>query len=215
MRISPDKPTEHSTALPTRVPSGPLLILTGTINLCTGFYRVVHSDLACNPISKVEGETEVVKGPDVSVLVVDDFAHWRSVVRDALQAKLGLCLFEEGADGLEAVQKAAVLQPNLVILDMGLPKLNGIEAARRIGLISPKSKVIFLTENNSCDLAEAALNSGAKGYVIKSAFAGEFIIAVEAVLEGREFLSARLSVKSSAGKDLISAVQRCDCPQAQ
>lgn len=110
----------------------------------------------------------MVKRPDVSVLVVDDFEHWRSVVRAALEAKLGLYLFEEGADGLEAVQKAAALQPTLVILDIGLPQLNGIEVARKIRASSPKSKVVFLTENNSFDLAEAALDSGAKGYVIKS-----------------------------------------------
>jgi len=189
LRISPDKPTEHSTALPTRVPSGPLLILTGTINLCTGFYRVVHSDLACNPISKVEGETEVVKGPDVSVLVVDDFAHWRSVVRDALQAKLGLCLFEEGADGLEAVQKAAVLQPNLVILDMGLPKLNGFEAARLILKSQPHSKILFVSSDYSKPLVEEGLRLGALGYFAKTDLGIELLRGIDVVLNGGRFKS--------------------------
>lgn len=135
----------------------------------------------------------MVKGSGVSVLVVDDFQQWRRVVLAALQAKLGLDIFEEAADGLEAVEKAADLQPDLVMLDIGLPKLNGIEVARQIRSISPQSRIVFLTENYSCDLAEAALNSGAKGYVIKSAFAGELIPAVEAVLEGRQFLSPRLT----------------------
>jgi len=102
-------------------------------------------------------------------------------------------MFEEAVDGLEAVQKAAEQQPDLVMLDIGLPKLNGIEVARQIRSVSPESSVVFLTENYSCDLAEAALNSGAKGYVIKSAFAEELIPAVEAVLAGRQFLSARLT----------------------
>ena len=135
----------------------------------------------------------MVKGSSASVLVVDDFEQWRRVVRATLRARLGVHMFEEAGDGLEAVQKAAELQPDLVMLDIGLPKLNGIEVARQIRRVSPESRVVFLTENYSCDLAEAALNSGAKGYVIKSAFVGELVPAVEAVLEGRQFLSARLT----------------------
>jgi len=148
--------------------------------------------------SGIEGETEVVKRTDVSVLVVDDFGQWRRVVRTALQAKLGLHIFEEAADGFAAVQKAVDLQPDLVMLDIGLPGLNGIEVARQIRTLSPESTVLFLTENHSCDLAEAALNSGAKGYVIKSAFTEEFITAVEAVLEGKQFLSSRLTAFAMA-----------------
>jgi len=134
-----------------------------------------------------------MKATSVRVLVVDDFERWRRVVRMALQAKLGMQVFEEAGDGLEAVAKAQDLQPDLVVLDIGLPTLNGIDAARRIRSVSPKSKVIFLTENYSCDVAEAALQEGASGYVVKSAFAGELIPAVEAVLEGRSFLSAKLT----------------------
>jgi DNA-binding NarL/FixJ family response regulator len=127
---------------------------------------------------------------EVSVLVVDDFERWRKAVRAALQAELGLRNFEEATDGLEALHKAAGLQPDLVILDIGLPKMNGIEVARHIRTISPESRIVFLTENYSCDVAEAALNTGANGYVIKSAFAGELIPAVEAVLEGRKVPTA-------------------------
>jgi DNA-binding NarL/FixJ family response regulator len=129
----------------------------------------------------------------VRVLVVDDFEQWRRVVRTALQAKLGLQVFGEAADGLEAVQKAQDLQPDLVVLDIGLPTLNGLEAARRIRRVSPKSKVVFLTEDRSGDVAELALQEGASGYVLKSTSASELIPAVEAVLEGRPFLSAKLT----------------------
>jgi len=69
--------------------------------------------------SGIEGETEVVKGSSVSVLLVDDFEQWRQVVRAALRARLGLHMFEEAVDGLEAVQKAAEQQPDLVMLDIG------------------------------------------------------------------------------------------------
>ena len=129
----------------------------------------------------------------VCVLVVDDFEQWRRVVRTALQTNLGLQIFQEAGDGLEAVQKAQDLQPDLVVLDIGLPLLNGLEAARRIRRVSPKSKVVFLTEDRSSDVAELALQEGAGGYVLKSASASELVPAVEAVLEGRPFLSAKLT----------------------
>jgi DNA-binding NarL/FixJ family response regulator len=137
-----------------------------------------------------------MKGSSVGVLVVDDFAQWRRVVVTAVQGKLGLRVIAEAADGLDAVDKAAGLQPDLVVLDIGLPRLNGIEAAQRIKGASPKSKVLFLTENYSSDVAEAALDTGASGYVVKSAFARDLIPAVEAVLAGGQFLSSALTVES-------------------
>ena len=134
-----------------------------------------------------------MKGSGIRVLIVDDFEQWRKVVRAALQGKLGLHIFEEAADGLEAVQKAQAMQPDLVVLDIGLPMLNGIEVARYIRRVSAKSKVVFLTENHSCEVTETALQDGASGYVVKSAFARDLIPAVEAVFEGRQFLSAKLT----------------------
>jgi DNA-binding NarL/FixJ family response regulator len=125
----------------------------------------------------------------VRALVVDDCERWRKIVRAALRRELGLHMVEEAADGLQAVEKAENLQPDLVVLDIGLPRLNGIEVARRIRSISPQSRVVFLTANDSCDLAEAACNSGAKAYVTKSEFVRELIPAIEAVLAGRHFLS--------------------------
>lgn len=128
----------------------------------------------------------------VRVLVVDDMEQWRRVVRTALQAKLGLQIFEEAADGLEALQKAQDLQPDLVVLDIGLPKLHGIEVGRRIRSASPKSKVVFLTENRSWEVAEAALQDGARGYVVKSDGINELVNGVRSVLDGRCYISASL-----------------------
>ena len=134
-----------------------------------------------------------MNGSSVSVLIVDDFGNWRSVVRAALHSRLAVRMFEEAENGFEAVRKSADLRPDLVVLDIGLPGLNGLEVARQIRTISPESKVVFLTENASCDLVELALNGGAKGFVIKSAFARDFIPAVEAALEGRQPLTADLN----------------------
>jgi DNA-binding NarL/FixJ family response regulator len=92
-------------------------------------------------------------------------------------------------DGFEAVRKAAELQPDLILLDIGLPFLNGIEAARQIRKLAPESKIIFVTQESSADVVEEALSSGAMGYVVKAEAASELLAAVEAVCQGRQFVS--------------------------
>jgi DNA-binding NarL/FixJ family response regulator len=100
----------------------------------------------------------------------------------------------EAADGLEAVQKSEELQPGLILLDIGLPKLNGIEVARRICAIVPSSKILFVSENQCPTIAEEALRAGAcsRGYVVKSDACRDLLPALEAVADGKEFVSARL-----------------------
>jgi chemotaxis response regulator CheB len=92
-------------------------------------------------------------------------------------------------DGSEAIQKAEALKPDLIVLDIGLPKLNGIEAARRIRQLSPSSKIIFLSQYNSLDVVQAALSTGALGYVHKTDANSVLLPAVEAVLRGKQFVS--------------------------
>jgi len=81
----------------------------------------------------------------------------------------------------------------LILLEIGLPTLNGIEAARRIRQVSPTSKILFVSENRSLDIAEEALGTGAGGYVVKSDARSELLPAVKAVLEGKRFISASLA----------------------
>ncbi|MGC2726708.1 MAG: response regulator transcription factor [Candidatus Acidiferrales bacterium] len=102
------------------------------------------------------------------ILIVDDFAMWRRQLCEVLQSRPEWQVIAEASDGLEAVEKAEGLKPDLILLDIGLPKLNGIEAARRIQQLSPSSKIIFLSQNNSLDIVTAALSSGARGYVRKT-----------------------------------------------
>ena len=123
----------------------------------------------------------------VSVLVVDDFQQWRSMVRAVLQGELQLQLTAEAEDGLEAVRQARKLQPDLVVLDINLPGLNGIEAARQIKSVSPSSEIVILSENHSAEVVEAALEKGASAYVVKSACTRELIPAVKAALSGRQW----------------------------
>jgi DNA-binding NarL/FixJ family response regulator len=102
----------------------------------------------------------------------------------------------EASDGSEAVQKADDLKPDLIVLDIGLPKLNGIEAARRIRQFSPSSKILFLSQNNDLDVVQAALGTGALGCVHKMNALGELLPAVDAVLQGKQFVSSGLMGKN-------------------
>jgi DNA-binding NarL/FixJ family response regulator len=126
------------------------------------------------------------------VLVVDDFEPWRRFVCSTLQRKPELHVVCEVSDGVEAVQKAQELQPDLILLDIGLPKLNGMQAARQIQKLVPESRILFLSQESSADVVHQAISLGAAGYVVKTSAASELLLAVEAVLRGRRFISASL-----------------------
>jgi len=128
----------------------------------------------------------------IRVLLVDDYESWRLSIRLTLCGNEKLHILGEVSDGIEAVQKAQELQPDLILLDIGLPKLNGIEVARRIREVSPGSKILFLSENRSWEVAAEALRSGGSGYVLKSDAARELLPAIAAVLESTHFVSSGL-----------------------
>jgi len=128
----------------------------------------------------------------VRILVVDDYEPWRGFLRSMLEMHSQLQIVGEAADGLEAVQQAAELKPDVVLLDIGLPNLNGIEAARHIRNVAPHAKMLFLTQNNIPALAKAALANGARAYLLKPDASSELVPAIEAVLRGEKFLSERL-----------------------
>jgi DNA-binding NarL/FixJ family response regulator len=111
---------------------------------------------------------QILRSPLVRILLVEDFEPFRRFIRSQLQPRLDLEVIAEASDGLEAVHVAEQLQPDLILLDIGLPKLNGIEAARRIRKLCPESKIVFLSQESSADVIEEALNSGGTGYVIKA-----------------------------------------------
>ena len=125
------------------------------------------------------------------VLVVDDFLPWHSLVRAMLATKKGLEIVGIAFDGLEAVQKAEQLQPDLILLDIGLPTLNGIEAARRIRKLSPNSKILFVSQECSAEVVDEAFRLGARGYLLKFDAVRELLRAVDAVLRGQRFVSRR------------------------
>ncbi len=96
------------------------------------------------------------------------------------------------SDGLAAVLKAEELQPDVILLDVGLPKINGIEAAQRIRKVAPKSKILFLSQEIDVDVAHVALTYG-HGYVVKSDVNNELFAAIEVVMQGEKFVSLRLA----------------------
>jgi DNA-binding NarL/FixJ family response regulator len=125
--------------------------------------------------------------------VVDDYKPFRQFVSSRLQSTSSVYVCWEAWDGLEAVQKAEELQPDLILLDIGLPKLNGIEAARRIRKVSPGSKILFVSQESSADAVREALGTGALGYVVKTDARRELLEGVSAVLRGERFVGQRFS----------------------
>src|SRR5262245_53654411 len=126
------------------------------------------------------------------ILVVDDHEGWTRHVSTRLQNDLRYRVIGEAADGPEAVLAAETLKPDLMLLDIGLPTLNGIEVAQRILATAPHTRILFLTEQRSPEVAEAALRTGAFGYVVKSDAGRELLPAIDGIAEGRPFVSARL-----------------------
>ena len=121
--------------------------------------------------------------------MVDDFESWRRFASSLLRRKPELQVVGEASDGLEAVRKAVELKPDLILLDIGLPILNGFEAALQIRKLVPESKIIFLTQESAGDVIQEALRLGASAYVLKARAESDLLTAVEAVLTGKRFVS--------------------------
>jgi DNA-binding NarL/FixJ family response regulator len=127
------------------------------------------------------------------VLVVDDYEPFRRFICSTLEKRPNLRVVGEASDGLEAVQKAEELRPDLIVLDIGLPTLNGIEVARRIRKLFPECKILFMSQESSADVAQEAFSLGAMGYVVKAHAGSELLTSLEAVCQGGRFVSRGLS----------------------
>jgi DNA-binding NarL/FixJ family response regulator len=104
----------------------------------------------------------------------------------------------EASDGLEAVQRAEQLEPDLILLDIGLPNLNGIEAESRLRQTLPNAKILFLTQENDAGLARNVLSDGAQGYVLKMDAGRELVSAIKAVVRGDKFVSSGIKWQDSS-----------------
>src|SRR5580765_8560449 len=121
---------------------------------------------------------------------MDDVVLFSQFVVELLEKRPELQVVGEASDGLETLQKAVELRPDLILLDIGLPSLNGIEVARQMRSLVPESKIIFLTQESSADVVQEALGLGARGYVVKIKALVDLFAAVEAVLLGMTFVSS-------------------------
>ena len=121
--------------------------------------------------------------PKLRIVVVDDFQPWRDEVRRMLQAQPDWEIIADARDGVEAVQIAAEKHPDIVLLDIGMPNMNGVEAALRIAQVSPNSRIIFLSEHTDSEVMVTALNTGAKAYVVKRNATRELVRTIAALAQ--------------------------------
>ena len=128
----------------------------------------------------------------IHVLVVDDHEIARRGIRSVLSTDPSLDVVWEAVDGEEAVKRAAEFHPSIILLDITLPGICGIQAARRIRIVSPDSRIIFVSQHDSVQVAKDALSTGARGYVVKSDAGLDLLAAIRTVHEGREFVSRTL-----------------------
>jgi DNA-binding NarL/FixJ family response regulator len=151
----------------------------------------------------------------IRILIVDDFKDWLRQVRLLLEPRPECQVIAEASDGSEAIQKAEELKPDLILLDIGLPGLNGIEAARQIRQLSPSSKIIFLSQNSNLDIVRGALGTGARGYVRKTDVKRELLPAMDAVLRGKQFVSSSLKGHEFTDTSVQKAAHRHEVQRSE
>lgn len=130
--------------------------------------------------------------PVTHILVVDDYLPWQRFISLLLESETDLKLISVASDGVEAVQRAKELQPDVILMDVSLPRINGFEATRQIRVVSPGSKTLFLSEHCGSEFVQAAFEVGGFGYVLKSDSHVDLVSGIRAVLLDRQFLSTSL-----------------------
>jgi DNA-binding NarL/FixJ family response regulator len=133
------------------------------------------------------------------ILIVDDFAPLRLVLSWMVRERAEFEVVGEAEDGLEGIQKAEELQPHLVLLDVGLPKMDGLEASRRIREVAPEARILFVSLQRSPDMIQDALSTGALGFVLKQHIQTDLLPAIDAVLAGERFVSRNLDSDGEGG----------------
>ena len=146
----------------------------------------------------------------VRVLLVDDFTPFRQWIRSKLETQQNFEIAGEAVDALEGIRKAQELTPDLIVLDVALPSMNGIEAAKQLCRAVPSAKILFLSRHADEDIAQCALSNGAKGYVVKSDAERELFPAMEEVLRGGEFVSR--GVKPMAKTPMLNRLLQFAAP---
>lgn len=126
------------------------------------------------------------------ILIADDHDLVRKGIRSLLEAQKGWEVVGEARDGRDAVEKAGKLKPDVIILDHGMPRLNGLEAVRRIMKVHPQAKVLIVTMHDSDELIREVLDAGARGYVTKSDTGQDLVEAVEALSRNKTYFTSKV-----------------------
>ena len=135
--------------------------------------------------------------PPLRILVADDHHVVRTGLRALLESKTGWRVCAEAANGREAVEKANEFRPDVAVLDIGMPLLNGVEATRQIRKVSPETEVLILTMHDSEQMIQGVLDAGARGYILKDDADRNLLAAVQALRKHKPYLSSRVSAAVS------------------
>jgi len=142
------------------------------------------------------------------ILIADDHAVVRAGLRALLESRSGWEVCAEAADGREAVEKAAKAKPDVAVLDIGMPLLNGVEATRRIRKASAHTEVLILTMHESDELVQQVVETGARGYILKDDADKILLAAVDAVRQHKPYFSTRVSNSHDAVNPMAEAMTR-------
>ena len=134
-----------------------------------------------------------LKKSNATILVVDDFQPWHQFAIETFAHERNLAIVAFASDGREAVEKAEHWQPEIILMDVSLPLMSGFEATTRIRVVSPHSRILFVSEHRGSDLIQMAFEVGGSGYVLKSDSNTDLLRGVRAVLHGQQFVSRSLS----------------------
>ncbi len=130
--------------------------------------------------------------PGLRILIADDHELVRQGLHTLLETQPGWQVIGEAKDGAEAVKKSAALKPDIIVLDIGMPQLNGLGAIRKIAKVLPGAKILILSMHESDSLVREVLEAGARGYVTKSSASRELVSAVEALQRGKTYFTPRV-----------------------
>src|SRR5215467_6302671 len=142
------------------------------------------------------------------ILVADDHQVVRTGLRTLLESKAGWKVCAEAANGRDAVEKASELHPDVAVLDIGMPLLNGVEATRQIRKVSPATEILILTMHDSEHMIQGVMDAGAHGYILKDDADRNLLAAVESLRRHKPYLSSRVSAAAAAGQPEADGPER-------